>query len=153
MPLPTRPSPDGFGVVSFDFPPHPLASSRFPFPQGLGVDIGFSGAAAVAIVAFEILVRPSCDEGKSALVRSYPLDLTLTGLNEYLSKMGNKDKMARVMHYGSRMMKGIFKDVIPNPFWNEIVGSELLRLLLGPLLIASPFCVAVGWWTIEDDGG
>jgi hypothetical protein len=83
-----------------------------------------SGPVAVALVFLELYLRPSNDLAKSKEKREEKCDITLKGLSEFCTKFANKDLMARCMHYGSRMMKGIFKDIFPSVFWNARVSAS-----------------------------
>jgi hypothetical protein len=95
MPLPSRPAVDGFGY-------------------GLGIKLGLSGTSACAAVLALLLLRPRDGAKDSQLSFNFSLD----GLNKFLSSFGNKDKLARIMGYGARAMKGICTSALaPSVFW------------------------------------
>jgi hypothetical protein len=70
-------------------------------------------------------MQPTCDSGKDATIRSQPMDVSLIGLNKFLTSFANKDTLAFSFQEFSRLSKGIFLDLIPSPIWAQLfAGSQ-----------------------------
>jgi hypothetical protein len=109
MPVASRPVVDGFGL-------------------GLGINLGLSGAVSVGAVLALLALRPCADSEESLLSFLGSADFSLGGLNKFLNSFGNKDKVARIMGYGARMMGGVFADAFPSPIWAPKFANMKIKM-------------------------